>query len=182
MKRFGKTNPEFYPVIQGKPAVPESKKRSAWQPTFSEPSVAQRAIEYANERFTERPDMKSISLSVNDGLGYSETDMREGKLLPDGSVSISNIYYKYLNAVARGIKKRWPDKYVAFFPYNLVETPPNFKLEDNVIIFLLNEPKTTYEAWKGKVKHIGIYQWLYGIGWVIPNHWPHAMVVYEVNY
>ena len=178
VRRFGKTHPEFYPVVEGRPMIPDPDKRSGWQPTFSEPSVVRRAIEYADERFTERPDLISISLSVNDGLGYSEVDMRKGKLLPDGRVSISDIYYRYVNAVARGIRKRWPGKYVAFFPYNLVEIPPDFKLEDNVILFLLNEPKTTYEMWKGKVKHIGVYQWLYGIGWVIPNHWPHAMQDY----
>jgi len=177
-ERFGKTNPEFYPVVQGKPTVPDPKKHSAWQPTFSEPSVAQRAIEYAEEMFTERPHMKSVSLSVNDGGGYSEADIRKGKLLPDGSATISNIYYEYVNTVARAVKKRWPDKYVAFFPYGLAKTPPEFALEDNVMIFLLNEPKTTYAAWKGKVSRIGVYQWLYGMGWVIPNHWPHAMQDY----
>ena len=177
-KRFGKTNPEFYPIKQGKPAVPAAKSRGAWQPTFSEPAVTRRAIEYADELFAARPDMKSMSLSVNDGLGYSEADIRKGKLSPEGRVSISHIYYAYVNAVARGIRPRWPDRYVAFFPYNLVRTPPDFSLEDNVMIFLLNEPKTTYEAWKGKVKAIGIYQWLYGMHWVIPNHWPHAMQDY----
>ncbi|MBM4050971.1 MAG: DUF4838 domain-containing protein, partial [Planctomycetes bacterium] len=176
--KFGQTNPEFYPVKEGKPFVPDPKSNSAWQPTFSEPSVAQRAIAYADELFTKNPQMMSVSLSVNDGLGYSEADMRKGKLLPDGSITLSHIYYAYVNTVAKAVKQKWPGKFVAFFPYNFVRTPPDFPLEDNVIIFLLNEPKTTYAAWQDKVKNIGIYQWLYGMGWVIPNHWPHAMQDY----
>ncbi|MDP6775561.1 MAG: DUF4838 domain-containing protein, partial [Candidatus Latescibacteria bacterium] len=177
-ERFGESHPEYYPVVEGKPKIPKPDQHGAWQPTFSEPSVAERAIEYAGELFSERPEMRSMSLSVNDGLGYSERDMRKAKLLSDGKASISHLYYGYVNTVARGVRQRWPDKTVAFFPYNMVKTPPTFGLEDNVMIFLLNEPKTTYEAWKGKVKSIGIYQWLYGMGWVIPNHWPHAMQDY----
>ena len=177
-ERFAESHPEYYPIVEGSPKIPKPKQHGAWQPTFSEPAVAQRAIEYADELFSERPEMVSMSRSVNDGLGYSEADMRKAKLLPDGRASISHLYYEYVNTVARGVRKRWPDKTIAFFPYNMVKEPPDFGLEDNVMIFLLNEPKTTYEAWKDKVKSIGIYQWLYGMGWVIPNHWPHAMQDY----
>ena len=177
-KRLAATHPEVFPVRMGKPFIPKPKSKSAWQPTFSHPSTAQRAVEYADQLFTSNPQLKSMSVSVNDGLGYSEADLKKGKRLPDGRLSISTVYYRFVNAVARGIAKRWPDKYVAFLPYNRVREAPDFKLEDNVMVFLFNEPKVVYERWQGKVKAIGVYQWLYGMGWVLPNHWPHAMQDY----
>ena len=176
--RFAQTRPEFYPMRSGNRSIPAAGSKGSWQPTFGDPVVAQRAIEYADELFTSRPDMMSVSLSVNDGGGYSEPDIRGGKLLPDGSVTISPIYYEYVNIVARAVKERWPEKYVAFFPYGFVKTPPDFKLEDNVMLFLFSSrgnPKQVYDEWQGKVKHLGVYLWLYGVWHVIPNHWPHGM-------
>ena len=178
VKRFGQDHPDYYPVVEGKPKVPDPKSDSGWQPTFSSPAVAARAIEYADEAFGARPDLKSISLSPNDGGGYSETDMRLGKILPDGRVSLSNIYYAYVNAVAKGIRAKWPDRYVATLPYGFMSGPPDFALEDNVVVFLLNEPIKGFKDWDGRMKSVGIYQWLYGMGWLIPNHWPRAMQEY----
>ena len=173
-KAFGTTHPEYFAVREGKPYIPEEGNES-WQANFSEPATAGRAVEYADELFRQRPDMKSVSLTVNDGLGYSETDMKQGHLLPTGEVSIADPYGRYVNRVAAGLKQKWPDKFVAFTPYNLTKWAPSFPLEDNVIVFLFKEPRATFPEWQGKVKHLGAYQWLYGFGWMIPNHWPHAM-------
>ena len=173
--KFGATHPEYFPVKEGKPWVPEAQLKEAWQPTFSHPATAQRAVEYADEIFGSRPDMKSISLTVNDGLGYSEADMKLGQLLPDGKSNIADVYGRYVNAVALGLKKNWPDKYAAFLPYNLTTEAPSFPLADNAMVFLFREPKVEYAKWEGKAKHFGLYLWLYGMDWVIPNHWPHMM-------
>jgi len=177
-KRFGESHLEYYPMVDGAYAVPKPGVIGKWQPTFSNPAVAERTIEYAGEVFGQRPDLESVSVSVNDGGGYSEVDIRKCAPHPGGVISVSKVYYAYVNAVARGVGQRWPGKSVAFFPYGYVAKPPDFALEDNVILFLLNEPKTSYAAWKDKVKSIGVYQWLYGWHYVIPNHWPHAMQDY----
>ena len=173
--RFGKTNPEFYPVVEGKPRIPDPKTLGGWQPTFSEPAVVRRAIEYADEVFSKHPEMISISLTVNDGGGYSEIDLRQGKVGANKRISLSNVYGQYVNAVAKGIRKKWPGKFVAFIPYGFMADPPDFPLEDNVLVFPMNEPKAIYVNWQGKAKNFGMYHWLYGAGYIIPNHWPHAL-------
>lgn len=82
---YGRTHPEYYATIQGRRLVPTSSVASGWQPTYSEPACVQRAVAYADEQFTANPDLKSISLTVNDGAGYSELDdaraRAEGKRL-----------------------------------------------------------------------------------------------------
>lgn len=172
--KYGTTHPEYYPVWDGTRHIPLPLQRSHWQPTYSEPAVAQRAIEYADSHFTWRPDLRSISLTVNDGAGFSDLDKAE-----DGSVV--ETYYRYVNSVARGIRPQWPDRYVAFISYAQVKDPPSFKLEDNVMLFLMSfegNIKSVYDTWQGKVSNFGVYQWLYGAGWVIPNHWPHGIQDY----
>ena len=113
-------------------------------------------------------------MTVNDGGGFSELDLKA----PGG---VLTTYYTFLNAVARGIRDRWPGRLVAFLPYGRGREAPPFALEDNVIMFLFSytgNPQAPYKRWQGKVKHIGVYQWLYGMGWVIPNHWPHGIQDY----
>lgn len=176
-QKFGQSHPEYYPVFRGKRFIPPSVRYSnAWQPTFSEPAVIQRALEYADETFAWRPDIKSISLTINDGGGDSEIDLELAKAQ---GKSFSDIYFNYVNAVARELQKRWPDKYVVFLPYAETAQPPSFKLEDNVLMFIFSyqgNPKEVFNAWRGKVSHFGVYQWLYGsTSWVVPNHWPHAL-------
>ena len=175
--RFGKSNPEFYPVVCGRRAIPTKDAISRWNPTFSEPAVAKRAMEYADEVFTNLPHLRSISLSVNDGGGYSELDFDAANAT---AATFGDIYYGFVNKVARHVRQRWPDRYVVLFPYSSFEQPPASKMEDNVIIMLLNEAQRDMPAWEGKAKQFGVYQWLYGKWWVFPNHWPHAMREYLI--
>ena len=179
-KKFGQTHPEYYPVYGGKavvlpPDMPHDAM-SGWQPTFSEPAVARRAVEYAGEVFRKSPWKRSVSVTVNDGGGFSERDYQAAEAIPGGKGRLSDVYYDYVNRVARGIRAEFPDKYVASLAYMAVEPPPAFALEDNVILFVLNEPKEVVGKWGGKARHWGVYMWLFGNNWwLIPNHWPHAM-------
>jgi hypothetical protein len=173
--KYGKSHPEYYPTASGKIDVPDHDGVANFQINFSEPSTVPVAVDYADELFRKSPQMQSVSLTVNDGLGYSESDIRAGQLTADGRTMISDPYCRYVNAVARGVKSKWPGRFVAFLPYNFTAEPPSFALEDNVLVMLFREPKVGYEQWKGKAQHFGLYLWLYGMGWVVPNHWPHAL-------
>ena len=173
-KRFAKTHPEYFPVRGGQRRIPTPGAMSRWQPNFSSPAVVQRACDYADEIFSANPLMRSISLTVNDGGGYSGLDLAKAK----AAGSLSNVYYAYVNAVARHVQKRWPGKSVACVAYHGVAPPPDFRMEENAIIFFMNEAKVEIDKWRPKAKHFGVYQWLYGKWWAIPNHWPHAMQEY----
>jgi hypothetical protein len=172
--RFAKTHPEYYPMRGGKRRIPPAKERSRWQPTFSSNAVVKRACDYADEMFSANPRLRSISLSVNDGGGFSSIDLERAK----EAGGLSNVYYRYVNAVAAYVKRKWPGRHVACLAYHAVAAPPDFNLEDNVIIFLMNEAKIELAKWRPRAKHFGVYQWIYGKWWVIPNHWPHAMQEY----
>jgi hypothetical protein len=174
-EKFSHSNPEFYPVIRGERYLPQPGKKDNWQPTYSEPALIPVAVDYADNLFSNNPHLQSVSVAVNDGGGFSELDA-----YPE-HVGINNNYYLYVDAVAKSVNNLWPDKFVTFLPYAAVQDPPDFPLSDNVMMFIFSKegnPGDVYQRWKGKIANIGIYQWLYGAGWVIPNQWPHAIQDY----
>ena len=178
-EKFGENHPEFFPMRNGKRYIPRASVRSGWQPTLSEPATIRRASEYADEAFTEFPDKKSISLTMNDGGGWSDIDTEKAKLQ---GRTLAEVYYDFVNAVAQEVKKKWPDKFVTILCYGEVSIhPPKVPLEDNVMLFIFSysgNPGEVLDQWQGKVKHLGCYQWIYGHSYVTPNHWPHAIQDY----
>ena len=176
---YGRTHPEYFPVVGGKRFIPPAGVRSGWQPTFSEPSVVARAVEFADEQFRANPELKSISLMPNDGrMVVSEIDLEKAEA--EGKPP-TQIYFEFVNAVACEVKTRWPDRYVAFISYQDLREPPDIPLEDNCMVFAMEfagNPHQVLEKWEDKVRHFGIYQWIYGNSFVVPNHWPHAVQDY----
>jgi hypothetical protein len=173
-EKFGASHPEYYPILNGKRYIPAPTIRSNWQPVFSEPASVQRAIAYADEQFTANPALKAISLTPNDGGGWAEQDVKRAQTL---GVPLREIFFDYLNRVARGIKARWPDRYVSALAYASYQDPPSFPLEDNCMIFIWTQDgniQPIFDRWKGKARHFGNYQWIYGPAYPFPNHWPHA--------
>jgi hypothetical protein len=172
--KFGASHPEYYPILNGQRYIPGPTIRSNWQPVFSEPASVQRAIAYADEQFTANPALKAISLTPNDGGGWAEQDVKKAEAL---KVPLREIFFDYLNQVARGIKARWPDRYVSALAYAQYQEPPSFPLEDNCMIFIWTQDgniQPIFDRWQGKARHFGSYQWIYGPAYPFPNHWPHA--------
>ena len=157
--------------------------KSNWQPTFSDPQAVNTAHGYAGQFFHDYPQVESVSLSVNDGRIYSPVDLEAYRSVGfGGEISLSNLYYDYVNGVAEQLSQSHPDKSIAFFPYGKVSDPPtgDFKLRDNVIFFAFNEPKLDLQRWESVLpppgkRRLGIRQWLYGNYSVLPNHYPNAL-------
>jgi hypothetical protein len=172
---FGASHPEYFPTVRGKRYIPTAAVRSGWQPVYSDPAAAKRAIEYADERFSANPDLKSVSLTPNDGGTWAEQDVQKAA---ERGVHPREIFYEHVNEVARGIRAKWPDRYVAVLSYMDWQDPPSFPLEENCMVFIWTKdgnPQPVVDKWKGKVRHFGCYQWIYGMMYPFPNHWPHAI-------
>ena len=133
--------------------IPAPNATTNWQPNYSEPAVTERAIEYAAERFAAQTHLESISLTVNDGLGYSETDLALATEV-DGRVSIGDLFRTYVNSVVATVPS---GKKVAFIAYSLTSHPPSQPLASNVIPFLMLEPRAELPRWQGKAQAFGLY-------------------------
>lgn len=201
-EKFAKEHPEYYPFVKGTRFVPPASSIGQWQPCVSNPDVVKVAIDYAKEwiesigkengkvraspfvknyYLKRNPYLKGIMMGVNDGDG--DCLCTECKKLKE---KYGNQYIPFYNEVASAIKKQYPDKFICFIAYQGSFPPPeNIKLEPNIFVEItklhkdLGENFEVIEKWRqAGAKKIGIYDYLYGGGYVVPRYYPHVLCEY----
>lgn len=181
------------PVINGekiamaKPKLPFTRNpwvdgmryMSGWQPCWSDPETARTAIQNILEILKKNPDKKVIVLDVNDNGGYCECEAClkavNGKRTMHGLRNYSELYWKWVNAVAKGVTEKYPDMVFKAIAYREVAMPPSFKLHPNVLMSLtleiasLNDPVCREKNlkrvrdWQEKSSIIGIGDYVHDI-------------------
>ena len=98
--KYGKTNPDFYPIIDGKRFIPRPPRLTVhWQPCMTNPAVVKEAVRMICDAFAKDPDLRTWSLGQTDGNGYCEcencrrVDQEEGS--PSGTFQIG--FHSILN-------------------------------------------------------------------------------------
>ncbi|UQA60531.1 DUF4838 domain-containing protein [Polyangium aurulentum] len=152
-----------YPAIYGANGIP----------CFSEPTLLDAAEETAVEHFTKNPGDEYLAYSVNDTSARCEKD-------PADDTLYSEVYWKFMNALAERLTSKFPDKKILGLAYAGVRIPPSFPLHEKIIVFtnlhiselqydgLLN-PGGPVEQWLGLAKHHGNHEWGEGKGFLIPR-------------
>lgn len=176
VKKYGKTNPEFYPILKGKRHIPT--KTIHWQPCFTEPGVVDAVV--ANIP----AGTKRISLGVNDGDGFCECARciaLDGKKINRvGQVDRTRSYLLFCNAVA---KKRPDVEFWINAYWSVLEYPGNIKLEPNLRYAIayettqfadpdrFNRMKKLMDDWqKASGKYCSWYDYLYGGRYLFPRY------------
>jgi len=174
-EKYSESHPEYYPMIEGKRFIPPKNSGGTWQPCVSNPDLPEIAIEWSNEYFEKNPQMLGIPVGVNDGGGDCQCpDCLELKR------KFKNQYIPFYNQIAKLAQKQFPDKLVSFIAYGGASpVPENIKLEPNIYVEVasgLRENMKLLEGWSNAgAKNIGIYDYLYGGGYIVPRHYPHIM-------
>lgn len=184
--------PEYYPMRNGVRFLPSyttitNYQQTGWQPTFTEPSTVDRAVEYALQKFTD-PKVLSISLGVNDSQGFSDLDPDDPSGINSQNVmGKSEVYFTWVNAVAAEVAQTYPDRLIGCLAYNATADPPSFPLEPNVVPFLTRDrygwvdstietsEKQRQTAWEAVANKVGWYDYMYGTPYVIPRVYPHLL-------
>ncbi|HID07402.1 MAG TPA: DUF4838 domain-containing protein [Armatimonadetes bacterium] len=111
-RRFAEDHPEYYPLINGRRAIPQTN--AGWQPCTSNPEVVQIAIETARHHFDSHPDAWTYSLSPNDGYGWCECERCRIQDPPqfkdDPHRGKGRRMLIFANAVARALQESHPGK------------------------------------------------------------------------
>jgi hypothetical protein len=191
--KYGKTHPEFYPLMNGQRVIPPpGRADSAPQPCLSNPGLVKAVVEFCRNSFDKNPDNLSVSIGVNDSMEWCEcAKCKAMDVLPleekFGAVQHPDRYFTFANQVAKEIAKTHPGKIVGCLAYNAgtVLPPKNIKqLEPNIAIALCLDTSQYYDknfqrqddnliaAWKKKCKNIAIYDYI-GLGWSTPRYYPH---------
>jgi Domain of unknown function (DUF4838) len=210
---FGKSHPEYFALRGGKRDVPSSTGYGKWdwlslvflaQPCFSNSGVVQETINAAQKLFEDNPEEHTFCAGINDTSKFCECDTctrinnqnaADGVILSNrmrGSLSekdrmlpYSNVYFDYINKVAKALKKSNPEKFVGCLAYSEVEVSPTNvqEIEDNVVICLTQDSSQYFdkkyraldrkfiEDWRRICKHVMKYDY-YGLIWYFPRIFP----------
>jgi hypothetical protein len=194
-KEYYKTNPQFYPQVNGKSEMPSGFK---WQPNFSAPGIVDSASAKIIRYFKQNQKITSYSLGINDFSTFDQSSgslaRRNGKRNFLGMEDVSDDYFKWANEVAKKVTSVYPDKLFGLLAYNNVVTPPSAKIGINSHLI----PFITYErlkwsdpelqdsghqltiGWEKLSSSIGWYDYDYGLDYLVPRVWFHEMQKYLI--
>ena len=189
--KFAATDPDIYPLLGGERVRPTSDEQPYWQPCTANPRTVELAVQEINRYFDERPQAHSYSLSINDNDTWCECDRCRALDIPHefrGKQTHSERYYTFVNAVARGVRDRHPDRFVGCFAYWGVEPPPENipALEPNVFVNITQDTSQYFDRryreqdyafwreWQAKCRQMGKYDYS-GLGALAPRYYPHLL-------
>ncbi len=189
--KFGASNPEFYPILNGQRFIPPDAESFQWQPNFSAPGIAQAAANEIIRYFDEHPEKDSYSLGINDSYRFDESPeskaRRSGKRNSISLEDISDDYYDWANEVVDLVHKKHPEKRMGLLAYlQVLEPPTRVKVSPYIVPFITYE-NTRWEnpeyreamqkitlAWGEAAPNLGWYDYVYGSAYMVPRFFPHA--------
>jgi hypothetical protein len=163
---WGKTNPEYYALVNGRRDWENFNGKHRAQLCTSNPEVVQKTIEYCRTHFVTYPELDGISISPNDGRGFCECDnctrldtgrVQQEEADPEmGRAAqtriITDRMVTFGNQVAEGVAQTHPDKKIMFYAYSQFHEPPErVKPRENlVMIYTVNSAGFWNEAARRK--------------------------------
>lgn len=187
---FGQ-HPEFFPEENGRRIQPPPGS-GFWNPDLGRVDVALYAAAAASRHFKAHPEAESFPLGVNDGLTFGESAETRAWVTPPrwfrGRPDYSPLVFTFMNRAATELARTHPDKYLGALAYYWAEQTPGFPVHPQVLPFLTADRSQGYDEaarreelalqqrWgEAGPKRLGLYDYLYGYGFLIPRQHPHLI-------
>ena len=145
---------------------------------WSDPAATRIAVENILEILKNDPGKKCINMDVNDCGGFCQCErclkIVNGKRNSIGKLDYSEIYWKWVNNVAREVSKTHPDVIFRGIAYTEVLNPPSFRLHKNVLpiicmeLVVMLDPEVgpvkqkMWDQWTERASMLGLYDYNYG--------------------
>jgi len=181
------SHPEYYAMRSGRRA--DASAHLAWGICYSNTNVAEIAAAAARAHFRANPRHQSFSLGINDCAAYCECEAC-ARLQPprtfQGQRVASDMYFHFVNEVARRVGKEFPGRYLGVIAYNDVTAPPAGAIEPNVHVVIVNDVSEYYDAayrakdaelvkdWQAKGITLGFYYYT-GLAKLVPAYFPRLL-------
>lgn len=189
--QYGKTNPEYYPLVNGKRRIPTEDTDRYWWPCIGNTDVQRITVEYMRDFFAKNPQADSFSLGMDDIAFMCSCPLcRKLDANPDDyeKRKFSDRFYKFVNIVAKDLKQTHPDKYIGTLIYNIARELPEQvdRLDDNVFGYITQNSGNWYNPeikqadmeltrqWAKRVKHLSRYDY-FGFASFAPRVYPHLI-------
>ena len=183
-KSFIAKRPDFF--AQGYPKRPP-------QPCFSHPEVIRAVIEDARAYFDNgggRWGENAYCLEPEDNSSFCKCPNCAKDFEPErakDSSEHSTYWFKFVNTVAREVKKTHPDKMITTLAYATHEgLPTNVKMEDNVVVYSClscnrgcagnegyRKQVARMRAWHDEQPQVRLALWLYNCFPLLSAYWGH---------
>ncbi len=189
--KFAVSNPEFYPILNGKRFIPPDDDSYQWQPNFSAPNIAKASADEIIACFDKHPEKNSYSLGINDSYRFDESDeskaRRNGRKNSISLEDVSDDYIQWANEVVDLVHEKYPGKLLGLLAYlQVLEPPTKVKVSPFIVPFITYE-NTRWEdpeyrnamqkitlAWGEAAPTLGWYDYVYGASYQVPRFFPHA--------
>jgi len=159
--KYGKTHPEYFPLINGKRFVPPENRKYDSQPCISNPDVQKLVIDAAKTYFKTNPEESCYSLGMNDSGKYCQCEncqkLSDKFRVPAGTSQtvtkhMRNAYafFRFYNQVAEEIEKDYPDKRLGCLAYAVLSSLPKgaIKLHPKIVPYLTRDSAQLFDKSK----------------------------------
>ena len=179
-------HPEFFPLVDGRRFQPPVRGPLFWNPDLGRVDVAVYAADVARRQFLAHPEQDSVSLGVNDALVFGESPETLAMVTPTHwfreRPDYTPLVFTFMNRAADELARTQPQKYLGALAYYWAENAPDFRLNPQIVPFLTADRAQGYDKnfkqdefrlqnlWaKTGTKRLGLYDYLYGGGFLIPR-------------
>lgn len=180
-----KKDPKFDHLKEGERYLPPPGMTAYWQPCTTNPEVIRIIVETICKYFADNPGKDGYSLGVNDSGGYCQCPKCLA-VFPKGADPASrqaNAFrmYKFYNDVAAQVAEKFPDVRLGFLAYGDMNSWQPERLHPILMPYFTQSMADCFDTdyrkrnydflsnWSKIAAHIGMYEYLYGSGFLIPR-------------
>ncbi len=183
-----KFSPELFASRNSRRISPEARPQV--QPDFMNWDLPWFYARKADEFFLDKPSKRAFSVVPSDSDIYDDSSRTSDRVFGfyESERNYSNIVFEFTNSVADIMAKKHPDRYVFALAYGTHKEVPNFKLRENVILYVTADRYADFDAgaksaaddllrrWADSgVGALGIYDYNYGYAYPVPRYAPTLM-------
>ncbi len=186
--KWSQAHLDYFPEINGKRTPPNIANTSDFQPCIGSPKVFEALVKAASEAF--QAGEGTYSIGMNDSNKYCECTLCQAMVpdelknkMPDKNQRIAYSFFVFYNKLAEKLSSKFPDKRLGCLAYAVLSSlPPGLvKLHPMIVPYLTRDSAQLFdrnevgefaelvERWGKMSYQMGIYEYVYGAGFVIPR-------------
>lgn len=186
-QKYGKTDPDIYPLVEGKRYIPpQGKQHGNWMPCTSNPRTIEIAVQHVLGTLRNEHHLRSVSLSPPDGGGNvcmcascRAQDSKDAFANPSDYPHLTDRYYRFFNAVIEKALEKNPNAYITVFAYGpyVGRAPSEVKLHPRIIVMNTGPLRRITEGGWDRAGMKALADWAYIVQYqyVVLRNYPHAL-------
>ena len=179
------TRPDFFASQNFKRLSPKDYPQV--QPDFMNFDLPWFYAQKADEFFRDNPSRRAFSVVPSDSDIYDDSSRTADRIngYYESLRNYSDVVFEFTNSVAYILSKRHPDRFVFALAYGNHKAVPNFKLYNNIIVYItsdryanfdektkLSDEKLITQWSKSGIGALGLYDYNYGCAYPVPRYAP----------